>query len=68
MKTSQPVEVDGAGHSRGLHMVDDGLRQNEVVMGDDLVLRVSLVGWRLTPEAYLDQICAAYWRRVRRAA
>ena len=62
------VEVDGAGHARGLQLVDDGLRQNAVVLGDDLVLRVSLVGWRLTPEAYLDQICAAYWGRVSRAA
>lgn len=60
------VEVDGAGHIRGLQMVDDELRQNAVQLGDELVLRVSLVGWRLTPDAYLDQICAAYWSRVRR--
>ena len=60
------VEVDGAGHVRGLQMVDDELRQNALQLGDDLVLRVSLVGWRLTPQAYLDQICVAYWSRVRR--
>jgi hypothetical protein len=30
------------------------------------VLRVSRVGWRLMPDAYLDQICAAYWSRVGR--
>ena len=58
------VEVDGAGHARGLQMVGDDLRQNQVQLGDDLVLRVSLVGWRLVPDAYLDQICAAYWSRV----
>ncbi len=60
------VEVDGAGHVQGLQMVDDELRQNAIQLGDDLVLRVSLVGWRLTPEAYLDQICAAYWARAGR--
>ena len=60
------VEVDGVGHVRGLQMVDDELRQNAVQLGDELVLRVSLVGWRLTPEAYLDQICAAYWSRAGR--
>lgn len=60
------VEVDGAGHARGLQMVDDDLRQNQVQLGDELVLRVSLVGWRLIPDRYLDQICAAYWSRRRR--
>ncbi|MFL6176675.1 MAG: hypothetical protein ACJ715_08470 [Ornithinibacter sp.] len=60
------VEVDGIGHARGLQMVDDDLRQNAIQLGDELVLRVSLVGWRLTPEAYLDQICAAYWARAAR--
>jgi hypothetical protein len=60
------VEVDGVGHAQGLQMVDDELRQNAIQLGDDLVLRVSLVGWRLTPEAYLDQICAAYWARAGR--
>lgn len=62
------VEVDGAGHARALAPSDDALRQNAVALGDDLVLRVELLGWRLTPDAYLDQICAAYWHRVTRAA
>ena len=60
------VEVDGAGHARGLQVLGDDLRQNEVQLGDELVLRVSLIGWRLTPQAYLDQICAAYWSRAAR--
>ncbi|MEO5608120.1 MAG: hypothetical protein ABIQ61_06650 [Ornithinibacter sp.] len=57
------VEVDGAGHAMGLQMLDDALRQNEVQLGHELVLRVPIIGWRLTPHAYLDQICAAYWSR-----
>ena len=57
------VEVDGAGHLRGLQMVDDSLRQNAVALADDLVLRVGLIGWRLTPHLYLDQICPTYWKR-----
>lgn len=62
------VEVDGAGHLQGLQMVDDTLRQNEVALGDDLVLRVGLLGYRLTPTPYIDQIERAYWPRLRRAA
>jgi hypothetical protein len=62
------IEVDGTGHVAGLQMVDDTLRQNAVQLGDELVLRVSLLGWRLTPESYLDQICTAYWHRVDRVA
>ncbi|QKE83532.1 hypothetical protein [Arthrobacter sp. NEB 688] len=62
------VEVDGAGHVAGLQPGDDTLRQNAVALGDDLVLRVGLLGWRLTPEVYLDQICAAYRSRLTRAA
>jgi len=60
------VEVDGAGHAQGVQVIGDDLRQNEVQLGDELVLRVSLIGWRLVPEAYLDQICAAYWSRAAR--
>lgn len=59
------VEVDGAGHGWGLAPADDALRQNAVVLGDDLVLRVPVLGWRLTPSAYLDQVATAYYQRVR---
>lgn len=57
------VEVDGIGHAWGLAPVDDALRQNAVVLGDDLVLRVPVIGWRLTPDAYLDQIVTAHAQR-----
>lgn len=53
------VEIDGAGHLWGLSGVDDALRANEVVIDGDRVLRVNILGWRLTPEAYLDQVEAA---------
>ena len=60
------VEVDGAGHALGLQALGDDLRHNALQLGDELVLRVSLVGWRLVPDAYLDQICTAYWSRAGR--
>lgn len=58
------VEVDGAGHAWGLAPSDDALRQNAVVLGEDLVLRVPVLGWRLQREAYLDQIVTAYAQRT----
>ncbi|WP_377640003.1 DUF559 domain-containing protein [Oryzobacter terrae] len=58
------VEVDGVQHSHGLAPADDALRQNAVVLGDDLVLRVPVIGWRLTPQAYLDQVVTAYTQRA----
>ena len=58
------VEVDGAQHTQGLAAADDALRQNAVVLGDDLVLRVPVIGWRLTRETYLDQVVTAYTQRV----
>lgn len=58
------IEVDGAGHWLGLAQATDDLRQNSVSIAGELVLRVSLVGWRLNPDAYLDQICHAYWARL----
>ena len=57
------VEVDGAGHWQGLAQATDDLRQNEVSIGGRTVLRVSLIGWRLNPEAYIEQIARAYWSR-----
>jgi very-short-patch-repair endonuclease len=62
------VEVDGAGHGWALQPAHDALRQNEILLSDELVLRIDLIGWRLTPEAYADQIVRAYWQRVRRRA
>ena len=43
-------------------MVADNLRQNEVALSRDVVLRISLTGLRLAGEAFLDQIEAASTR------
>lgn len=50
------VEIDGAGHRVGLAVTDDNLRQNEVVLGDDRVLRIDLVGLRVHEVAFMQQV------------
>lgn len=54
------VEIDGAQHRQGLAATDDNLRQNEVVIGDEMVLRIDLVGMRLLQDQFMDQVCRAY--------
>jgi hypothetical protein len=51
------VEVDGAGHRVGLAVTDDNLRQNEVSLGRDLVLRIDLVGLRVHEPEFMRQVC-----------
>ncbi len=58
------VEIDGAGHLFGLQPAFDNLRQNAVMMRDTLLLRVDLIGWRIMPDAYLDQVTGAYFHRL----
>ncbi len=50
------VEIDGAGHRVGLAVTDDNLRQNEVTLGDDRVLRIDLIGLRVHETAFMDQV------------
>ena len=50
------VEIDGAGHRVGLAVTDDNLRQNEVALGDDRVLRIDLVGLRVHEVAFMQQV------------
>jgi hypothetical protein len=50
------VEIDGIQHVWAENSVDDALRQNSLSMGGDLVLRVPLLGVRVAPEQFLDQI------------
>jgi very-short-patch-repair endonuclease len=50
------VEIDGSGHRRGLSVTADNLRANAVTLGADRVLRIDLLGLRVCPEAFLDQV------------
>ena len=50
------LEIDGSGHTRGLAVMLDHLRANEVVIAGDRVLRIDLMGLRLAPERIFDQI------------
>lgn len=50
------VEIDGAGHRVGLAVTDDNLRQNDVALGRNTVLRIDLVGLRVHERAFMEQI------------
>lgn len=50
------VEIDGGHHAMALMPVDDALRQNDVVLSGDTVLRIPVLGLRLQPDRFLDQI------------
>ena len=47
------VEIDGGHHQLALHPVDDALRQNELTLGRELVLRIPVLGLRLHPAVFL---------------
>ena len=51
------VEVDGAGHRVGLAVTEDNLRQNEVSLGRDIILRIDLVGLRVHESSFMRQLC-----------
>jgi hypothetical protein len=53
------VEVDGIHHAWAEYVVGDALRQNALALDGDTVLRVPLLGLRLEPEAFFDQIADA---------
>ncbi len=54
------VEIDGAHHGLGLNPVDDALRQNAVTLGREHVLRIPVLGLRVTPEAFMAQVVQGY--------
>ena len=54
------VEIDGSQHSRGLAATDDSFRANVVTLGAQRVLRMTLVGLRLRPDEFMDQVVAAH--------
>jgi very-short-patch-repair endonuclease len=55
------VEIDGSQHQWGTASTDDQFRQNSLVIGGERVLRMTLMGLRLAPDRFMDQVCAAYW-------
>ncbi len=56
------VEIDGAGHRVGLAVTDDNLRQNDVVLTGDVVLRIDLVGMRVHEVDFMRQVASALRR------
>jgi very-short-patch-repair endonuclease len=50
------VEIDGIHHTWAENIVADALRQNSLSISGDTVLRLPLLGYRLCPEEFLDQI------------
>ena len=50
------VEVDGIHHTWAEDVVGDALRQNSLVLAGDTVLRLPLLGLRLEPDDFMDQI------------
>lgn len=53
------VEVDGIHHTWAENVVGDAVRQNSLVLGGDRVLRLPLLGLRLEPDVFFDQIAEA---------
>ena len=53
------VEVDGIHHAWAEYVVGDALRQNALALDGDTVLRVPLLGLRLEPDAFFEQIAEA---------
>ena len=62
------VEVDGGHHAAALAPVDDALRQNDVVLSGSTVLRIPVIGLRLEPDRFLDQVVRAHRRLTATAA
>ena len=54
------VEIDGAHHREGLNVMLDNLRQNDLVLTGDRVLRIDVIGLRLEPDRFLDQVAAGH--------
>ncbi|NHN56634.1 hypothetical protein G9U51_12670 [Calidifontibacter sp. DB0510] len=53
------VEIDGIHHGEGLNPINDALRQNHVVLQENRVLRIPLMGLRLQPDAFMRQVVLA---------
>lgn len=58
------VEIDGGHHAVALNPVDDAWRQNEIALGNAHVLRIPILGLRLTPERFMQQVARAHRQLV----
>ncbi|WKN47697.1 DUF559 domain-containing protein [Nocardioides sp. Arc9.136] len=62
------VEVDGIQHAWVDHVVGDAVRQNDLVLSGDRVLRVPMLGLRLQPDTFYGQIEQALLHRTGHAS
>ncbi|WP_156391805.1 MULTISPECIES: DUF559 domain-containing protein [unclassified Nocardioides] len=62
------VEIDGIHHTWAENVVGDALRQNSLALNGDVVLRLPLLGLRLQPGDFYDQIAAALTAAQQRLA
>ncbi|SFD01707.1 Protein of unknown function [Nocardioides terrae] len=62
------VEVDGIQHAWAENLVADSLRHNSLAIAGDIVLRLPVLGLRVCPDDFFDQIEEALraggWRRT----
>ncbi|HSV41154.1 MAG TPA: hypothetical protein VLI04_20500 [Nocardioidaceae bacterium] len=58
------VEVEGIHHDAPENIIDDALRQNAVTIRDRSVLRVPVLGLRVMPDPFMDQVEALLLRRA----
>ncbi|MDO5504470.1 MAG: hypothetical protein Q4G67_14990 [Actinomycetia bacterium] len=54
------IEIDGGHHATALSPVLDALRQNDVVLAEETVLRVPVLGLRLFEEEFMSQVVRAF--------
>lgn len=57
------VEIDGAQHRWGLAVTKDNLRQNDITLSGDRVLRIDIIGLRLATDRFMDQVALGLARR-----
>lgn len=64
------VEINGAQHSQGTATIDDALRQNTIQLGKRNVvsLQIPVIGLRVCPDAFMDQVAGALADAARRVA
>ena len=66
------LEVDGIQHTWAENLVADAVRHNRVALDGDVVLRLPVLGLRVAPDVFFDQVEEALrragWRAPRSAA